>query len=166
MRLAETAAITRLILESQIVFDQACVAGYHALNSEVDPAQILKLLDQKGHVCCLPVTCFGTRVLQFQQYAQDQELGQDIRGIPAPVASAEHIPDIILVPMLGFDKRGYRLGQGGGHYDSTLDALRPEHQVIAIGLAFDCQEVPELPVEIHDQPMDYIVTATRILSFK
>jgi 5-formyltetrahydrofolate cyclo-ligase len=67
-------------------------------------------------------------------------------------------PDILLVPLLGFDAACNRIGQGQGHYDRTLQALRAQGPVVAIGLAFEAQRVEAVPVEPHDQPLDFIVT--------
>jgi 5-formyltetrahydrofolate cyclo-ligase len=76
-----------------------------------------------------------------------------------PSASAiEQIPDLILVPVLAFDKLGYRLGQGGGYYDRTLAALRAVKSVVAVGLAYAGQEIDEVPYEDHDAKLDWIVT--------
>ena len=80
-----------------------------------------------------------------------------------PVAT----PNILLVPLLGFDRQGYRLGYGKGYYDQALAALRTQNNIIAVGLAFSAQEVPEIPTQPHDQRLDWIITqneAYRVLS--
>ena len=68
------------------------------------------------------------------------------------------IPDLIFVPLLAFDRRGYRLGYGGGFYDRTLDQLRKSHKIMAIGLAFAGQEVARVPIGAYDMPLDGMVT--------
>lgn len=72
----------------------------------------------------------------------------------APVVT----PDILLVPLLGFDRQGHRLGYGAGHYDRTLAALRARRPVLAVGLAWACQEVDRIPTDAFDQPLDWVVT--------
>ena len=79
--------------------------------------------------------------------------------IPVPVDSApEVLPDVLLVPMLAFDRKGFRLGYGGGFYDRTLEKLRELKKVVAIGVAYHAQMVGEVPVGIHDAPLDYVMT--------
>ncbi|WP_371286182.1 5-formyltetrahydrofolate cyclo-ligase [Albidovulum sp.] len=72
-------------------------------------------------------------------------------------------PEVLIVPLLAFDRRGYRLGYGGGFYDRTLEALRARGPVTAIGFAFAAQEVDEVPIEATDQPLDIVVTDKGIL---
>jgi len=67
-------------------------------------------------------------------------------------------PDIIFAPLAAFDRKGYRLGYGGGLYDATLNALRAKHPVTAIGVAYAVQEADSIPIEDHDQKLDFIVT--------
>jgi 5-formyltetrahydrofolate cyclo-ligase len=68
------------------------------------------------------------------------------------------LPNVVLVPLLGFDRQGHRLGYGMGYYDQALTELRQAGAVLAIGLAFSAQEVAAIPIEAHDQPLDWIVT--------
>lgn len=160
-----TQLLNELIIGAGIIPYKAIIAGYYPTTGEVDPQPVIHHYLAQGYRCCLPSTCFGTRILQFREFFPSSPLTPDALQIPAPLTGAEIIPSVILTPMMGFDRRGYRLGRGGGHYDSTLDYLRIDNHLITIGLAFDCQEVEMLPVELHDQPMDYIITQTRILSF-
>mgnify|MGYP002621762116 CR=1 FL=1 len=73
------------------------------------------------------------------------------------------VPDVVIVPLVAFDLRGGRLGYGGGFYDRTLEGLRQRGKVTAIGYAFDAQQADDLPLETTDQPLDMIVTETRVL---
>jgi 5-formyltetrahydrofolate cyclo-ligase len=73
-------------------------------------------------------------------------------------SAPEVLPDVLLVPMLAFDRKGFRLGYGGGFYDRTLEKLRELKTVVAIGVAYHAQMVDEVPVGIHDAPLDYVMT--------
>jgi 5-formyltetrahydrofolate cyclo-ligase len=85
-------------------------------------------------------------------------------NIPVPPeTSPELLPDVLLVPMLAFDRNGYRLGYGGGFYDRTLVKLRAIKPVVAIGVAYSAQEVPEVPRAPFDQPLDWIMTERETL---
>ena len=73
------------------------------------------------------------------------------------------MPNVLIVPLAGFDGRGNRLGYGGGFYDRTLESLRKSGPITALGLAFDCQRLDHIPAEPLDQPLDMIVTESGIV---
>jgi 5-formyltetrahydrofolate cyclo-ligase len=72
-------------------------------------------------------------------------------------------PDIVVVPLAAFDRRYYRIGYGQGHYDRTLRALRAEGEIAAIGYAYAAQEIPLVPNEPHDQPLDAVATERELV---
>jgi 5-formyltetrahydrofolate cyclo-ligase len=163
---AASVLVEERLFGANIIPDNTIIAGYYPTTGEVDSLPVLHHYLDLGHRCCLPFTCFGSRILQFREFFKTSVLTLDTQQIMAPLKGAELMPSVLLVPMLGFDAQGYRLGQGGGHYDSTLDYLQSNgHDPLAIGLAFDCQEIETLPVEIHDYPMDYVITPTRVLAY-
>ena len=85
-------------------------------------------------------------------------------GLQEPSARLpEIVPDFLFVPLACFDRRGYRIGYGAGHYDATLAALRMTHPCPAVGIAFACQEIDRVPEEPHDQPLDLILTETELV---
>ena len=85
-------------------------------------------------------------------------------GLREPsVRLPEGVPDLTFVPLAAFDRRGYRIGYGGGHYDATLAALRMSHPGPAIGIAFSVQEIERVPEEDHDQPLDLILTESELI---
>ena len=86
-------------------------------------------------------------------------------GARVPKASEPVVPDVVIVPMLAFDRNGHRLGYGGGFYDRTLAALRAQQDVFAVGLAYAAQELKGLPFEATDAPLDAIVTEREVLTF-
>ncbi len=142
------------------------VAGYWPKGREFDPTHILEACLDRGHVCALPKIQKGTQRLKFMPWKRDTVLQKSTFGIMEPEDTTEILPDILLVPMLSFDRKGYRLGQGGGYYDATLEHLRSLKNIIAIGIGFTSQGVLfNLPIEPHDQRMDYILTPLGITRY-
>ena len=83
-----------------------------------------------------------------------------------PVNSYYFVPEVLIIPMVGFDRNGGRLGYGGGFYDRTLEHLRSRHATLAIGFAYSQQEFEKLPLEATDQKLDIIITEKEIIEFK
>ena len=84
-------------------------------------------------------------------------------GAMIPAAGGWIVPEILIVPLVAFDRKGGRLGYGGGFYDRTLAELRASGPVLAIGFAFAAQEAEDLPLEPTDQPLDLIVTEAGVI---
>ncbi len=140
------------------------VAGYIPFKTEIDPLPLMRALAAQGAKLCLPRTPpkggEGSG-LTFHLCDPDDpdQLEKSAWGVMEPKAHLPQVrPDIVIVPLLGFDRGGNRLGQGQGHYDRTLQALRAEGTVLAIGVAFAAQEVAHIPIEPHDQRLDWIIT--------
>ncbi len=156
---AAEAAAERLPLDRLPAF--AVVAGYHAVGAELSPWPVLRRLAEAGARIALPVALDPAGPLTFRAWRPAQPLELDAARIPSPTAEAEALrPDLVLCPLLAFDRAGRRLGQGGGYYDRTLQALRRTGPLFVIGLAYAGQAVDELPAEAHDQPLDAILTET------
>lgn len=138
----------------------AMVAGYMAMPGELDPAPLLQALVRHGHPVALPVVVARDAPLAFRAWQPGLALEPGVLGIPVPPASSPLVvPDVLLVPLIAFDALGRRLGQGGGYYDRTLAQRRAEGPaVVALGLAFAVQEVPEVPEEAFDERLDGIIT--------
>lgn len=135
------------------------VAGYWPIGSEMDPRPLMMALQDKGARLALPVVTVVGAELAFRAFDFTDQLAPGLMGTPEPQTDKPFLtPDILLVPLLGFDRQGLRLGQGGGFYDRTLESLRARHKVTAIGIAFAAQEVTNLPFLAHDQKLDAIVT--------
>ncbi|MDB5445251.1 MAG: 5-formyltetrahydrofolate cyclo-ligase [Phenylobacterium sp.] len=134
---------------------------YHPLGSEMDPAPLLDELWKGEAKPTLPVAVDRHSPLIFRLWNKGMRLEPDAFGIPAPVPIMPALtPDLVIAPVLGFDRRGHRLGQGAGHYDRTIANLRSNKSVFVIGLAYSGQEVAELPAEPHDERLDAILTET------
>jgi len=134
------------------------------IKDEMDCSPILvRLMDQMQTVC-LPVVLGDDQPLELRVWEQGTPLYEAGFGTLAPSETAPHIePDVIVMPLLGFDSRGTRLGYGGGYYDRTLARLSKRPRLI--GLAFSAQELPEIPREPHDIPLDAIVTERGVRNF-
>lgn len=134
------------------------VAGYIPMGSEIDPRPLMLGFRQAGAVLCLPEVVSRGAPLQFRQWEPGALLVSGQLGTLRPLDQAHIVrPDLLLVPLLGVDRLGVRLGQGGGFYDRTLEALGA-FNVRAYGVAFDSQVVDQLPVERHDQLLDGVIT--------
>ena len=142
------------------LMEGSCIAGYAAIGSEVDPAELLLRLSGRGHPCVLPRVATRGMPLVFNIWQPGDELVSGDHGTREPKPDApEARPDVVLVPLLAFDAHGRRLGYGGGYYDRTLEKLRHEARgVIAVGVAFSAQEAQDLPEEDFDARLDWVVT--------
>jgi 5-formyltetrahydrofolate cyclo-ligase len=136
-------------------------AGYRPRGGEIDPRPLMARLAAAGAMLALPVALDRDSPLEFRAYDTGDRLEPDAYNIAAPTAEAPLArPDLVIAPLLAFDRRGGRMGQGGGHYDRTLAGLRAEGPVFVLGLAYAAQEVAEIPAEPHDQRLDAILTET------
>lgn len=139
---------------------------YWPFRSEIDTRPLIHQLRAIGCVIGLPVVVGKTSPLVFRQWTPDVELVADGFGVLTPGPSApELIPRTVLTPVLAFDRRGYRLGYGGGFYDRTLAKLRSEDGVLAIGVGFAGQEVDNVPITEFDMQLDAVATEVEVLEF-
>ena len=131
-------------------------AVYRAIGSELDMDALSLALSRQGRVLCLPVVIERDAPMIFRRWAPGEPLELDLAGVPAPFPLSEAVvPDLILTPLLAFDARGGRLGQGGGYYDRTFAALPAATR---IGFAYAGQEIGNLPVETHDIRLHGVLT--------
>lgn len=140
--------------------ENACIGGYFPFRSEFDVLPLLRVLHETERQIGLPVVVGRGEKLLFRRYRPGDALRMNGMGIPEPTPEAELVaPSHILVPLLAFDDRGYRLGYGGGYYDRTLAALQQAgHAVATIGIGFDLQRVAEVPHGPRDHPLELIAT--------
>jgi 5-formyltetrahydrofolate cyclo-ligase len=137
----------------------AVVSGYWPMAEEADPLPLLDALAAEGRAVALPVVVGRHRPLEFRQWRPGDPLEPGGHGTRHPLAQAAVlVPDLLLVPLLAFDRQGSRLGYGGGYYDRTLAMLRASGPAVAMGLAYAAQEVAALPRDGHDQHLDWVVT--------
>ena len=142
----------------------AWMAAYHAVGAEMDPSAVRRKFARSGCGVALPFAEAPGEPLTFRAWSPGQGLVEDAMGVPAPGPDAARItPDVLVVPLLAFDRAGGRLGQGGGHYDRTIADLRTRTKVFVLGLAYAGQELLEIPMEAHDQRLDAILTETEYI---
>ena len=141
----------------------AIVGLYRATPYEAPARHYATFLLEEGHTVALPRFADRSAPMEFAIHTDplgESDLEAGPLGLMQPKPDAETVvPDVLFVPLVGFTAAGERLGQGGGHYDRWL-AKRPD--TLTIGMAWDCQLVDELPLEPHDQPLDAVVTPTRL----
>lgn len=136
------------------------VAGYLAVGSELDAGPLMTALVAHGWSLALPVVVAPETPLVFRRWLPGDAMSEGSFGIAQPGDDAEDIrPHVVLAPLLAFDEDGYRLGQGGGFYDRTLEKWRAEgHSVTVLGLAFAAQRVDAVPRDDFDQRLNGIIT--------
>jgi len=143
------------------------LSAFWAIGDELDLRPLLHAAHALGCVCALPVVIGPRTPLEFRHWEPGVELVVSAFGIPEPGPKRPAVtPDISVVPLLAFDREGYRLGYGGGFYDRTLALMRGLPRArphIAAGAGFADQEVPHVPREPHDARLDWIVTDIEVI---
>jgi 5-formyltetrahydrofolate cyclo-ligase len=135
------------------------ISAYWPLEEEFDPRPLFTALHRRGHPVGLPVILGRGQPLLFRRWEPGMDLVRgSFRVMTPPPTALEIVPRLLLVPLLAFDRAGYRLGYGGGFYDRTIAKLRAAGETLAIGVTFATLEVPAVPRDETDQPLDWIVT--------
>lgn len=149
----------------QVAFSPSdVIAGYWRIRDELDCQPIIIRLMDSGQKVVLPVVMGAEAPLDLRVWEADQPLYEAGFGTLAPSDMAPRAePDLVLMPLLGFDSAGTRLGYGGGYYDRTLAQLG--RKPMLVGLAFDAQQLPDIPREAHDIPLDAVVTESGVRFF-
>lgn len=139
------------------------LSGYMPMRTEIDPLPAMAA--HQGPVC-VPVIPGKAMPLRFREWSPGCALEAGEFGARIPAEGAWLEPEVLIVPLLAFDRRGFRLGYGGGFYDRTLERLRARHPVLAVGFAFAAQEVEAVPTEPTDQRLDAIVTEAGLIDLR
>ncbi|MDX1402385.1 MAG: 5-formyltetrahydrofolate cyclo-ligase, partial [Kiloniellales bacterium] len=143
------------------------VSVFWPLPGEIDTLELMEMLHDMGKTVTLPVMQGSGKPLVFRSWAPGDRLVEAAFNTLEPEAGrAQRVPDLLFVPLLAFDRHGYRLGYGGGFYDRTLGELRRTGDPLTIGIGFDGQEIEAVPRGEHDQRLDYLVTDARILKIE
>jgi 5-formyltetrahydrofolate cyclo-ligase len=164
-RAAAALSLSERFLEAGAMPD-GVIGGYWPLGSEIDVLPLLARLRGAGRTVALPISGPRGQALTFRDWDPALGMVTGRYGISEPAPDRpERVPSVVLVPLLAFDGAGRRLGYGAGYYDRTLDGLRARAPVTAIGIAFAAQRMDAVPVDEHDQPLDWIITEREALKF-
>jgi 5-formyltetrahydrofolate cyclo-ligase len=138
------------------------LSGYMPMRTEIDPLSAMG-----AHIgpVCVPVITARRQALRFREWRAGCAMVPGEFGALIPEGGAWVVPEVLIVPLLSFDARGFRLGYGGGFYDRTLQGLRANGPRIAVGFGFAAQEVPEVPIDDTDQRLDFVVTENGLRAF-
>ncbi|MEM7462833.1 MAG: 5-formyltetrahydrofolate cyclo-ligase [Pseudomonadota bacterium] len=142
------------------------VSGFLPIRSEIDPRPLMDKLGKRGVRLSLPVVIDKETIL-FRELLRDGELVDTGFGTRGPDDKADVLdPQVLIMPLAAFDKHGNRLGYGAGHYDRAISRLEARGiDPFLVGIAFNVQEVDNIPAEAHDKKLGAIVTETGIRRF-
>ena len=143
------------------------VSGFMPMQSEINPLPLMKKLAVAGAQLALPVTGLRGQPLVMRAWTWGEPLASGVWGIREPRPEARPLdPDVLLVPLLAFDRDGARLGYGGGYYDLTLARLRSHKPVIAVGVAYAIQEIDRVPTTARDALLDLVLTEREVIDLR
>ncbi len=143
------------------------VSGFMPLKSEINPLPLMRKLAAQGARLALPAVAGRGKPLVMREWVLGEPLDAGVWGIREPKPEAAELePDILLVPLLAFDRAGHRIGYGAGYYDLTLAQLRARKPVIAVGLAFAAQEVAAVPATPRDARLDLVLTEREVIDLR
>jgi 5-formyltetrahydrofolate cyclo-ligase len=161
---AETIAARKFPLS---VTTNIIVSGFMPLKSEINPLPLLQKLAEAGARLALPAIAGRGKPLIMRAWEFGAPLDRGQWGIREPKPDAPEVePDILLVPLLAFDRAGHRLGYGAGYYDMTIHRLRALKPVTAVGIAFAAQEVPKIPTTPRDERLDLVLTEREVIDLR
>jgi 5-formyltetrahydrofolate cyclo-ligase len=143
------------------------VSGFMPLKTEINPLPLMRALAAQGARLALPVIDGRGKPLVMRAYRFGDELNSGQWGIKEPKPEAGDVaPDVLLTPLLAFDRSGNRIGYGAGYYDMTIAKFRAAKPVVAVGLAYAAQEIPAVPVTERDARLDLVLTEREIIDFR
>jgi len=145
----------------------AIVSGFMPLKSEINPIPLMRRLADGGARLALPAVAGRGKPLLMRGWSFGEPLASGVWGIREPQPDAPEVaPDILLVPLLAFDRAGHRLGYGAGYFDMTITALRARKPIVAVGIAYASQEVPTVPISPRDARLDLVLTEHEVIDFR
>ena len=137
------------------------IGGYYPYNYELDCLEILKRFEKKNYVITLPKIRENFK-MSFFEWSSKDPFSINKYGIPEPISKRIRYPDILLVPLLAFDKNLNRVGYGGGFYDRYIKRMKNRKKSISIGLAYSFQKVREIKSNKNDMKLDFVITEKKI----
>lgn len=150
------AQITRLLLDHFPQLGTMTIGLYWPYMGEFDPRHAVFEWRRQGATAALPQVVQKAAPLQFRAWWPGVAMGRGVYDIPVPLGTEQVTPDALLVPPVGFDAAGYRIGYGGGFYDRTLATMRP--RPLTIGVAYELSRLPTIYPQEHDIAVDFLVT--------
>ncbi len=158
--------INKKILDSFKFQPSDIIAGYWPQEEEIDTRYLLKSLFLQKYEIVLPVIDTKKETLLFRKWSLEDSLKIGPYKIYEPFEDQPYLePNILLIPLLSFDKYGYRLGYGKGYYDQTITALKSKQSIVTIGLSYEILRVDRLPVEPHDERLQWVITEKNTYNF-
>ena len=163
-RIEFSLAAADLAIEALTFDPGTVVSGFFPIRSEIDPRPLMDMMRQKGARLCLPVVEDKTTIV-FRELVRGGELVDTGFGTRGPGPDAPILdPEMLIMPLAVFDRKGGRIGYGAGHYDRAVARLIAKGmEPRLIGFAFSCQEISEVPVEVHDQPLQAVITEKAVI---
>jgi 5-formyltetrahydrofolate cyclo-ligase len=156
LRLEQGAAAKQHLRDAVDVGAMRCLGIYWPLRGEMDVRDIARAHVEAGGVAALPVVVERNAAVEFWRWEPGMKMGKGIWDIPVPAERDLVQPDMLIVPLVGFDAACYRLGYGGGYYDRTIAAANP--RPLCVGLGFSAAALPSIHPQPHDIPMHMVVT--------
>ena len=147
--------INKILKKNKITFK--FVGGYYPYNHEVDVIKILEKFEKKRYQISLPKIKKNFQ-MNFFHWSKNDPLVINRYGIPEPISDKVIYPDILLVPLLAFDSRLYRIGYGGGYYDRYINKIKQKKNITTVGLAYSFQKIKEVPINKFDTKLDFVIT--------
>ena len=145
----------------------AIVSGFMPMKSEINPIPLMRKLADAGVQLALPAVAGRGKPLTMRAFHFGETLASGVWGIREPKPDApEVLPDIVIVPLLAFDRSGHRIGYGAGYYDMTLAALRARKTIVAAGIAFAAQEIESVPKTPRDARLDLVLTEREVIDLR
>ncbi len=148
-------SITKILKKTRL--NGKILGGYYPYNYEADTMNILKKFEKQNYIISLPKIKKNSQ-MDFFNWSTNDPMKINKYGIPEPISNLIKYPDILLVPIVAFDKDLNRIGYGGGFYDRYIKKIKKIKKVITIGLAYSFQKVKKISVNKYDVKLDYIVT--------
>ena len=133
------------------------IGGYYPYNHEVNVVPLLEKFEKSNYIISLPKIGKNSS-MNFFVWSTNDPLNINEYGIPEPITNKMIHPDILLVPLVAYDKNFNRIGYGGGFYDRYIKKIKKIKKILTIGLAFSFQKVKKIPIEKNDIKIDFIIT--------
>ena len=145
----------------------AIVSGFSPLKCEINPVPLMRAFAAAGAQLALPVVMGKGKPLTMRAWAFGAPLTSGVWGIREPPPEAPEVfPDILIVPLLAFDRAGHRIGYGAGYYDMTIARLRGMKKIAAMGIAYGVQEIAQVPVTPRDAALDLVLTEREVIDLR